>query len=208
MKNIFLHGLGQTSSSWKKTIPHIGEASNIICPDLFELLHGKEISYENLYHAFSKYCKSFSEPLNLCGLSLGGILALQYAIENPSKVNSIVLVGTQYRMPKKLLTFQNMMFHILPKSMFEQMGIEKKECIHLSKTMMDLNFEQKLNTITCPVLVVCGEKDKANKKASIELKEQIPNGELVIIENAGHEVNEDAPEKLGEVIKSFFSKTI
>ena len=35
--------------------------------------------------------------------------------------------------------------------------------------MAELDFSDSLSQISRPALVVCGEKDKANKKASIEL---------------------------------------
>lgn len=53
MKYVFIHGLGQTSSSWKKTISNIEGQSDIICLNLPDLLHSKEITYTNLYDAFS-----------------------------------------------------------------------------------------------------------------------------------------------------------
>ena len=53
---------------------------------------------------------------------LGGILAMQYAIEHPEKMNSLVLIGTQYEMPKYLLKMQNLIFRIMPCSAFEKMG--------------------------------------------------------------------------------------
>ena len=34
--------------------------------------------------------------LNLCGLSLGAVLALNYAIDFPKKVNSLILIAPQY----------------------------------------------------------------------------------------------------------------
>lgn len=204
MKYIFLHGLGQTASSWDKTIAScMGEKENIICPNLFELLQGKEVTYANLYEAFSEYGRGFYEPFVICGLSLGGVLALQYSIENPEKVKSAVLIGTQYIMPKGLLKFQNAVFHFMPKKMFDMMGLAKQDAIKLSKSMMDLDFRQNFQELKCPVLVICGEKDKANKKASSELAKLLPQAELKIIENAGHEVNIDAPEKLGEILNSF-----
>ena len=110
MKTILLHGLGQTSSSWKNTINTMGKSADILCPNLFDWFEDKEVCYQVLYLAFSEYCKQFSEPVNICGLSLGGILALQYGIENPDKINSLALVATQYTMPKKLLQFQNMRY--------------------------------------------------------------------------------------------------
>ena len=87
MKTILLHGLGQTSSSWKNTINTMGKSADILCPNLFDWFEDKEVCYQVLYLAFSEYCKQFSEPVNICGLSLGGILALQYGIENPDKIN-------------------------------------------------------------------------------------------------------------------------
>lgn len=204
MKYIFLHGLGQTSSSWEKTVDVMDEKLDIDCPNLFTLLQGREINYDNLYQAFSEYCKICTEPLNLCGLSLGGILALQYVIENPNRVNSVVLIGTQYAMPKKLLKFQNAIFHVMPNSIFEQMEFEKKDVITLSSSMMNLNFQQDLYKIDCPVLVLCGEKDKANMKASMQLEALIPNAKFSVIRNAGHEINIESPKNLGIALNEFF----
>lgn len=206
VKYILLHGLGQAPSSWNNTIEAMGMKSDILCPDFSELLRDKEITYSNLYKAFSEYCMSVAGPVNLCGLSLGGILALQYGIENPDKVNSMVLIGTQYVMPKGLLKLQNMIFRVMPDSAFKTMGFGKRELICLSKSMMDLDFQQDLHKISCPILVICGEEDNANKRASLKLKEYISHAEISFIKNAGHEVNMDAPEKLGETLNSFFDR--
>ena len=142
MKTILLHGLGQTSSSWKNTINTMGKSADILCPNLFDWFEDKEVCYQVLYLAFSEYCKQFSEPVNICGLSLGGILALQYGIENPDKINSLALVVTQYTMPKKLLQFQNMLFRFMPKRTFERMGLGKTDFINLSKSMINLDFQK------------------------------------------------------------------
>ena len=98
-------------------------------------------------------------PLNICGLSLGGILAMQYAIEHPEKMNSLVLIGTQYEMPKYLLKIQNLIFRIMPCSAFEKMGFQKTDFINLCKSMTEINFKHELKKISCSVLVVCGDKD-------------------------------------------------
>ncbi len=206
MKNIFIHGLGQTPSSWEKTIAAMTSVEDCLCPDLTQFLHNKEATYANLYQAFSRYCAEFEEAVNLCGLSLGGILALQYTIENPEKVNSLVLVGTQYVMPKRLLKFQNMVFHLMPDQAFQETGFGKKEFISLSKSMMNLDFSEALQKIECPVLLVCGKKDSANKRAAIEMRQQIPCAKLKLMESAGHEVNVDAPEKLGKLLGRFWEK--
>lgn len=206
MKYIFLHGLGQNSSSWDKVLNYINveDYDDIICLNLFELLSSKEITYTNLYIAFCEYCRQYYEPINICGLSLGGIIALQYSIEYPSKVKSVTLIGTQYVMPKTLLKIQNAIFYIMPKSAFINSGVEKHDFIKLSKSMMDLNFKHDLNKIICPCLIICGKKDKPNKKATIELSQLLSNAEVKFINNSGHEVNIDAPEELGATLNDFF----
>lgn len=173
MAYIFIHGLGQTPESWNKVISNMSLTEKVMCPNLPVLVHGQECNYKNLYAAFCRYCETESDGMNLCGLSLGGILALNYAIDHPEKIKSLVLIGTQYVMPKKLLAVQNAIFRLMPSKSFESMGFSKKNFIQLSKTMAELDFSMELGSITCPTLVICGEKDTANKKASEELAEKI-----------------------------------
>lgn len=208
MKCILLHGLGQSAASWGDTIKYLGPASDILCPELSRWLEGCEPRYDNLYCGLVKYCGQVEGPLNLCGLSLGGILALQYGIEHPERVSSMVLVGTQYTMPKGLLKFQNALFHLMPKRTFQEMGFKKADFIELCKSMFDLNFQTGLKQISCPVLIVCGEKDGANRAASLQMKEQIPNAEFLMVPGAGHEVNRDAPDALGKAIHCFVEKNV
>lgn len=207
MKYILLHGLGQTSSSWNKTLDVMSDKWDIMCPNLADWLYSESPCYETLYKALEKYCEQFDEPLSLCGLSLGGILAMQYSIEHSEKVHSLVLIGTQYTMPKKLLKMQNILFHFMPSSMFSKMGFQKSDFISLCKSMIELDFTHNLKNIHCRVLVLCGEKDKANKTASIDIQKKIPHAKISIISGAGHEVNIDNPVSLGNELNNFFETT-
>ncbi|MEG1278679.1 MAG: alpha/beta hydrolase [Cellulosilyticaceae bacterium] len=203
MKYIFVHGLGQNASSWDGTIAALDETVDIHCPQLSEMIENKDATYENLYKKFSEYCNRLSEPINLCGLSLGAILALNYTIDNPSKVKSLILIGGQYKMPKLILSLQNMVFKCLPNKVFVKMGLSKNQVIQLTKSMLDLDFSTQIKNIVCPTMIICGEKDKANKKAAQELANVIPHAHLEMIEGAGHEVNTDAPTQLGQVILKY-----
>lgn len=204
MAYIFIHGLGQTPESWDQVISHMSLTEQVMCPNLPALIREQECNYKNLYAAFCRYCETESDGMNLCGLSLGGILALNYAIDHPEKVKSLVLIGTQYVMPKKLLAVQNAIFRLMPSKSFESMGFSKKNFIQLSKTMAELDFSMELESITCPTLVICGEKDTANKKASEELAERIPHTSLSVISGSGHEVNQQAPTRLAEALDGFW----
>lgn len=206
MHNILIHGLGQNSSSWNKTISYMVRKDNVICPELSSLLKDEDMTYSNLYNAFSAYCKNISDPLNLCGLSLGAVLALNYTIDNPQKVKSLVLIAAQYKMPKALLKLQNIVFRFIPETSFKSMKMRKKDFIELTNSMMNLNFKEGLKNISCPVLVVCGEKDIPNRKATKKLAENIVKSEILFIKNANHEVNIDTPKELAEALNYFYNK--
>lgn len=203
MKQIYLHGLGQTPASWEKTIAQSGAFADSVCPDLAGMIRGQDAAYRNLFEAFSKICNQFDEKMELCGLSLGGVLALNYAIEHPEKVDALALIAAQYKMPKALLKFQNVLFRFMPESVFQQTGFGKKAFLQLCETMEDLDFSGSLSKIDCPALVIYGERDLANKKAAAELAGILKNAELHMIPDSGHEVNVEAPEKLAEALLAF-----
>lgn len=206
MKQIYLHGLGQNPDSWSKVIEQLEAAEHSMCPDLSELVQGQDTTYQNLYAAFSAMCDEIEEDICLCGLSLGGVLALNYAIEHPEKIKGLVLIATQYKMPKKLLRVQNAIFRFMPKSMFQQTGFGKSDFLKLCNTMMELNFSDSIDKVSCPTLVIYGEKDHANKNASIELANMLIDAELQVFNGVGHEINIEAPDKLEETLRVFFGR--
>ena len=87
-----------------------------------------------------------------------------------------------------------------------RLDLQKNEVIQLCKTMAELDFRPVLHKISCPVLVICGEKDKANRKAAESLASAVKHAELVILNNAGHEVNTEVPKPLAEVLRAFYQK--
>ena len=204
MINILVHGLGQTDKSWDKVKGILNQDNiNVETPNMFEIAKNYQLTYENVFTVFVDYCNSFSDKLNLVGLSLGGILAIDYSILHPEKVNTITLCGVPYEMPKKLLKIQNFIFKFMPKRTFDNIGISKENFIQLTNSMAELNIKEKISKLKCHTLVICGEKDSANIESANKLNENIKNSELEIIKNEGHELNIDAPEKFAEIIKGF-----
>ena len=207
MKNLLIHGLGQGSNAWntvKNELNMKGISSS--APDLFELAKGKELDYNTAYQVFSRLCDSYEDRLNLCGLSLGGLLALNYAIQYPEKINSLVLIGTPYEIPKGFLKLQNFVFKFMPKSVFQNMGISKKDFIHLSNSMTNLNFMELVATLGCPALILCGAKDKTNMESAKRFHEAMKNSKLVIVDDSGHEVNKDNPNELVSILQDFWAE--
>ena len=171
----------------------IQENTETICPELSEFFTEGNCYYSNMYSAFCDYCNNFAEPLNLCGLSLGAVLALNYAIDFPQRVKSLILIAPQYNMPK-----------FMPKSQFKDIGLTKRDFITLTNSMADMDFTSGLENVSCPVLVLCGEKDTVNKKAAIKIARKISRARFSTIENSGHEVNIDNPKGVAMAMKSYW----
>ena len=204
MKYLYLHGLGQKPDSWDRVIKETTVSDSSVSLSLAEMLEGKAATYGELYTAFSEECNKENDEIVLCGLSLGAVLALNYAIDHPDKVKALVLIAAQYKMPKKLLKFQNMLFHLMPNSMFRQIGFKKADVISLCDTMAELDFRDSLHNVSCPVLLVCGEKDNANKKASKELERYLSKSSFHELLKTGHEANIESPEELAIVLQNFY----
>lgn len=201
MKYILIHGMGQNASSWDETVAYLSNTTETVCPELSDFFTEGNCYYSTMYSSFCEYCNNFSEPLNLCGLSLGAVLVLNYAIDFPQKVKSLILIAPQYDIPKFLLKVQNVLFRFMPESQFKDIGLTKKDFITLTNSMADMNFTSGLENISCPVLVLCGEKDNVNKKAAVKIAEKLSRAKFSMIENSGHEVNIDNPEGLAKAME-------
>ena len=198
MKTVLLHGLGQTAQDWKEVVQQLS-ISDVDCPELFSSAED-EISYSKILGDLEQRYSEVKEPLRICGLSLGALLAIDFAIRHEEKVASMVLIGAQYKVPSLLIDFQNLIFRCMPNKAFESMGLSKSSTIKLAHSMRSLDFTSQLDNIHCPVTILCGKKDTANLKASKRLKELLPQATLHIVPNAGHELNKYAPNTIAEIL--------
>lgn len=196
MKTVFLHGLGQTPRDWDAVTQQL-PALDADCPALFAQ---EDVTYPRVLAELETRYADAAEPLRLCGLSLGATLALDLAIRHPDKVAALVLIAGQFRSPRLLVDLQNLVFRCMPKRMFQDMGLSKADAIALARSMRSLDLTPGLGRVTCPVMVLCGARDRANQKAAKKLTALLPQAQLHIVPNAGHQVNHDAPEVIAKAI--------
>ena len=204
MKYLYLHGLGQTNASWDNVIKETEVVDDSISLSLNAMKHA---TYDELYSSLTKECDQYDDIV-LCGLSLGAVLALNYALDYPNKVKKLVLIAPQYKMPKMLLRLQNIMFKLMPASNFDSIGFKKEDFISLCSSMAKLDFSHLLDKISCPVLVVCGEKDNVNKKAAKELVKHLKDAKYLELLNTGHEANIESSKELAVELNKFYQKSI
>ena len=165
MVYILIHGLGQDKTSWNQVESLLLQQKiKVRKVSLYQLLQNQDFTYENLFESFVQYCLQFQEKVSLCGLSLGGILAMDFAKAYPQHIQSLIVIGAPYKIPRLLFSIQNIIFHLMPQSTFKKMGIKKKDFISLVQSMAHMNLSKDLELIQCPTLLLCGEKDTHNKK--------------------------------------------
>ncbi|MDO4902447.1 MAG: alpha/beta hydrolase [bacterium] len=193
---ILVHGLGQDKNSWAKVSKNLHQESVALSlPSISD--------FDSLYKIFEEECNKFEEKLTLCGLSLGGLLSLKYAINNPHKINKLILIATPYKIPRFLFSIQSTIFRMLPISFFKKMNQSKENVLSLTNSLKNINLEDNLNDIATETLVVVGEKDFANKKSSKKMSQLLSKSTLEIIQSSGHEVNIDNPQDLAKTINNF-----
>lgn len=208
MKLILLHGLGQTSQSWQEVIEQLGGDIDIETPNLFDWCGDEKITFQTIYQGLEHYLDQFTEPFYLGGISLGGMLALQYVTEHAEKVRALVLIGARASMPKRLMTLQHVLMRFVPNSAFEKLGMEKKRMLALSQSTVNLDLRHHLPHIICPVCVIVGGKDRANKVEAIRLSQRLPHAELHIVQQAGHAVNTEKAAECAQAIDLFLRVTL
>lgn len=102
---LLIHGWGMHGGVWKHVATQLAQNFRVHCVDLpghgFNV--GRDLSRQNIdginpdLHLDSivdQLSAQFNEPLSICGWSLGGQIALRWAIRYPQQINRLVLVAT------------------------------------------------------------------------------------------------------------------
>lgn len=232
---ILLHGFLSSSKMW----------ANMYVPDLIKMYkvytidvrgHGNSNKVKNgcnlqqmaddIYQFVN--LKNIDECI-LAGMSMGGAIAIQFVINFPDKLKSLILMnpgpgtllskGFYFISPvlsfvsqKKCLLkplFKSVLINPLPRKKMSEFlddaALVSKETwlqyLHPDNKIQNLN---RLKKLTTPALVIIGEKDKA---IPIEFQEYIadtiPKAVKVMMKNEGHAVVIENPKKVLVEINSF-----
>ncbi|MDR0897032.1 MAG: alpha/beta hydrolase [Oscillospiraceae bacterium] len=210
MKLVLLHGVGQGAESWDKVRTALAakyaESLEIFAPALFEL--GGDLSdFDGVYRAVEAYCEQFTEPFALCGLSLGGVIALKYAARRPEKLAALVLIGAQYNLPRGLMALNNLALRLfMPKKHLATFHVKTKaELTRFMASVAAENLSEALPRLAMPVLVICGTRDAVNLPAARQMAAKIPGARLELIAS-GHVVNEENPAALADCVGAFVAE--
>jgi len=96
---ILIHGLGASADIWRYNVDALAEQWRVYVPDLVGFgrsdIPGPPFSPFDYANFLDDFINTLStDRVSLVGQSLGGGIALQYALQFPQKVNQLVLVGS------------------------------------------------------------------------------------------------------------------
>jgi pimeloyl-ACP methyl ester carboxylesterase len=196
---------------------------------LFELdlLHTTVGGLEKFVHKFVEY-RDYKD-INLLGNSLGGHVALAYALRHPERIKSIILTGSsglfengmgdtypkrgnyEYIEKKTQLTFYdpNIASKELVDEVYEIVNNRLKalKIIALAKSAIRNNLGEELNQIKQPSLLIWGNNDTITPPfVGEEFHKLIPNSELYFIDKCGHAPMMETPEEFNKILHKFLRK--
>lgn len=171
------------------------------------------------------------EKAIICGLSMGGHVAIQVAIYAGERVECIILIGAictnRYNLFERMvLPINRFSLRLMPMrwiawSISMSMGNFNPEAKpYVRKVVGSLNHDafnrvwkavtsmesrDGLTKITCSTLILIGDHDSMTQRQQQYIHEHIHNSHLAIIKNAHHGTNLDNPEQVEKEIEKFLA---
>ena len=237
---VFVNSLGSDYRIWDEMMPDFADYS---CIRYDKRGHGlsdcPSAPYSISDHAddLASLLTKFSiSDVILIGISVGGMIAMDYTAKNPDKVKALILldtfpkIGTSAMWNERISTLrQSGMAHlgdaILARwfapsyqenhpadyrgyyNMLTRMPVGGYTCT--CQAIRDADLTEAARTIACPTLVLCGAEDQSTPPELVRgITDIIPDSRYVEIENAGHLPCVENPNATASAINSFLKEVL
>ena len=221
---VLIHGALVSHSMWHSQVEDFCKYFQVITLDL--PAHGsvRDLEGEYTIESLAEYVLEKLNTLNIhqaniCGHSLGGMVAQQLAVTAPNRVQKLILAesafGTKNSLWERIQTgFAKPFLYLTPQWLLVDLSVKQYGALHphvgefvrqemsrynhrISIRVMNAAFrysgKDKLKNIKSPTLVLVAEKNKQTHAQGKEMAEIILNAKLSVIKNANHLLNMDNP---------------
>lgn len=202
----FLHGPGGSPLSWEEQVSKLPPALPARAPWLRGLRPGNSEEFTLADAAADVLMNRQLDGVStgaLVGHSLGAMVALQCALDDPDSVSHLVLIAGQARPPKSAMRLQRLALRFVPKQRLATQGVSKDKLLQALGDGGHFDAEGSLHEVRCPTLVVCGARDRTNLPASRQIAAAVPRARLEIIDGAGHDVMREAAPAFNALLYDF-----
>lgn len=237
---LFIHGLGSSVNDWEMQVPFFSKHFQTITFDLRG--HGQSQKPKGPY-SMSLFAKDTAElikslgvgSVHVMGISLGGMIAFQLAVDHPELVKSMVIVNSGPELVVRTLKERWQVFmrfaivrlmgmrkmgEVLSKRLFPKDGQEKlreifvprwaendiRAYLDTMRAIVGWSVVDKIQNIKFPVLVVAADNDYTPVSAKEAYIPKLGNAELVVIEDSRHAVPVEKPDEFNRIVLGFLSK--
>jgi len=224
---LFIHGAGGTHRHWGYQVQALGQV-NRYALDLPG--HGRsegtgQTSIEGYAEVVLRLLDALGlAKITLVGHSMGGAISQYLALNFPSRVDKLVLVGSGARL-RVLPSLLAGLLGDFPATV--EMMVDWAYSAHVAQDLISLSREEwldndpqvvhddfaacdafdvmdALSSIACPTLVLCGEDDTLTPpKYARYMADKMPKATLKIIPAAGHMVMVEKPGLVNKAIEEF-----
>jgi len=199
---VLLHGLGTGPEAWQPQIDALSADRTVLAPSL---RFGRNFTIEG--EAARLGAEAPEGQIDVCGLSLGALVALRMAFDRSDRVRRLVLCAGFSRLPLRYRLLQGAIGSaaaLVPAcARGELAGLDRPAIRAVFRAGRRFDVSTELARLTVPVLVLVGERDRANRSLSTTLAAALPDARLELLPGAGHVANVDAPEAFTAALRSF-----
>ncbi|MFQ5933171.1 MAG: alpha/beta fold hydrolase [Dehalococcoidia bacterium] len=178
---------------------------------------------------FRRFVKAFADVLGLapfvfCGHSMGGSMALDYAVYHPSELKGLVLVGSSpdwdvsreaidmwKNNPEKaregnadLLFSKRTPKHIRERYTRQLRSAPADTCVADSEACNSYDLSKQIRQIEIPALVICGDEEEWIN-GSRAIHSRLRNSTLEIVPAAGHAILVEQPDQINDALVAYLS---
>jgi 3-oxoadipate enol-lactonase len=229
---LFLHGVGSDKTVWAPQLDHFGKTRRAVAfdyPGYGESDPAPDATRDDFAAAILAAMDALGiDKAHICGLSLGGVIAIAMHAAEPDRCASLILADSFAVHPEGQAIYERSMaasndIRALAEARVGALLVTEDTAIRseVIDTMAAIDPEayrigaravwladqrDRAAAIRVPTLVICGDADAITPTSlSEELIDLIPGSTLQIIPGASHLANLDKPEDFNGAIDSFLA---